>query len=54
MAPGNADIVVEITARVQKQLPTFPSDVMNAWNYTKSLPVQGMNVGALPALATSS
>jgi arylsulfatase len=54
VAPANPAIVAEITARVQAMLPGFPSDVMNAWNYTQSLSVQGMNIGALPALATSS
>jgi arylsulfatase len=54
VAPMNPGIVAEITARVNQLLPTFPSDVMNAWNYTKSLPVQGMNIGDLPQLATSS
>jgi arylsulfatase len=54
VAPNNPGVVAEISARVQKQLPTFPSDVMNAWNYTMGLQVQYTSVGALPALATSS
>jgi arylsulfatase A len=54
VAPANQAVVAEITARVKAMLPTFPNDVMNAWNYTQSLPVQGMNIGALPALATGS
>jgi arylsulfatase A len=54
VAPANPAIVAQITARVQALLPTFPSDVTNAWKYTQSLSVQGMNIGALPALATSS
>ncbi len=52
VAPLYPDVVADIAARVQKKLPTFPVDVMNAWNYTMSLPVQGTSVGALPALAT--
>jgi arylsulfatase len=54
VAPANPAMVAEIMARVKSLLPTFPNDVMNAWNYTQSLPVQGMNIGALPALATPS
>jgi arylsulfatase len=54
VAPLHPDIVAEINARVQKMLPTFPSDVMNAWNYTMSLPVQNTSIGALPVLATNS
>jgi len=54
VAPANPAIVAQITARVQALLPTFPSDVTNAWKYTQGLSVQGMNIGALPALATSS
>ena len=53
VAPANPSVVADIMARVQKQLPTFPSDVMNAWNTTMSWQVQGTSVGALPALATS-
>ena len=52
VAPANPTVVADITARVQKQLPTFPGDVMNAWNYTKSLPVQGTSIGALPVKAS--
>lgn len=52
VAPAHPDVVADITARMQKQLPTFPSDVINAWNTTMSLPVQGTSVGALPVLAS--
>jgi len=54
LAPQHPQVVAEITARVQQLLPTFPGEVTKAWNYTQSLPVAGMNIGALPALATSS
>ena len=50
VAPANPDVVADIMARVHQQLPTFPSAVMNAWNYTMSLPVQNTSVGALPVL----
>jgi arylsulfatase len=53
VAPMNPGIVAEIIARVQKQLPTFPSAVTSAWNYTMSQPVQSTSIGALPAPATS-
>jgi arylsulfatase len=52
VAPANPSVVADIMARVQKQLPTFPMDVMNAWNMTMSYQVQGTSVGALPAMAT--
>jgi len=52
VAPGNPGVVAEIMARVQKQLPTFPSDVMNAWNYTMKQQVQGTSIAALPALGS--
>ncbi len=50
VAPLHADVVANIMARVKALLPGFPGDVMNAWNYTMSLPVGGMNTGALPSL----
>jgi arylsulfatase A len=53
VAPANPLVVADIMARVQKQLPTFPSDVMNAWNATMSHQVQGTSVGALPVPASS-
>jgi arylsulfatase len=54
VAPANPDVVAEIMARVQKQLPSFPNDVINAWNYTLSLQVQYTSVGALPVPASPS
>jgi arylsulfatase A len=52
VAPANPSVVADIMARVQKQLPTFPSDVMNAWNTTMSWQVEGTSVGALPVMAS--
>jgi arylsulfatase A len=52
VAPTNPDVVADIMVRVRKQLPTFPSDVINAWNTTMSEKVQGMSIGSLPVLAT--
>jgi arylsulfatase len=52
VAPANPGVVADISARVRKQLPTFPTDVMNAWNYTMSHHVQNTSVGALPVLAS--
>jgi hypothetical protein len=51
-APLHPDVVAYITASVQNKLPTFPSDVMNAWNTTAGYPIQSTPVDALPALAT--
>lgn len=48
VAPANPAVVADITARVQKQLPTFPSNVLNAWKSTMSQKVVGTAVGALP------
>ncbi len=52
VAPANPSVVADISARVRKQLPTFPNDVMNAWNATMSHQVQNTSVGALPVLAS--
>jgi arylsulfatase A len=52
VAPANPGVVADIIARVRKQLPTFPGDVMNAWNYTMSLQVQTTSIGALPVKAS--
>ena len=47
VAADNPNIVADIRARVLKLLPTFPPDVMNAWNYTMSLHSTGTD-GSLP------
>lgn len=52
VAPLFPAVVADIMARVQKQLPTFPSDVMNAWNTTQSQHVQSTAIGALPVQAS--
>jgi arylsulfatase len=46
-APEHPDIVADISARIQKALPTFPPDVMAAWVSTQSLKSIG-NDGGLP------
>jgi arylsulfatase A len=48
VAPANPGVVADIAARVQKQLPTFPKDVIDAWNTTISQKVQGTSIGSLP------
>ena len=52
VAPAHPDVVADILARVQNKLPTFPGEVMNAWNMTMSMKVEGTAVGALPIKAT--
>jgi arylsulfatase A len=52
VAPANPSVVADITARIHQQLPTFPSDVMSAWNSTMSRQVEGTSIGALPVLAS--
>jgi arylsulfatase A len=52
VAPANPGVVTDITARIRQQLPTFPSDVISAWNFTMSRQVQGTSIGALPVLAS--
>ncbi len=48
VAPANPAVVADIAARVQKLLPTFPGNVISAWNSTMSQKVVGTAVGALP------
>lgn len=50
-APDHPEIVANIQSHIQKLLPTFPPDVMNAWNFTNSLQTGGMWDGGLPSLA---
>jgi hypothetical protein len=52
VAPLHPDVVADILGRVKKQLPNFPNDVNNAWNYTMSQQVQNTSIGALPILAS--
>jgi arylsulfatase len=52
VAADQPQIVAEIRARIQKLLPTFPVQVINAWNFTMSQQVYGEPDGALPVRAT--
>jgi arylsulfatase A len=52
VAPLHPDVVADIASRVRNKLPTFPADVITAWNNTMRLQVQSTPVNALPALAT--
>jgi arylsulfatase A len=56
VAADNPKVVAQIQARIQALLPTFPSDVANAWQATVSQTpnVVSTSDGALPALATPS
>lgn len=51
VAPDNPQVVADIQARVLKMLPSFPPEVLAAWNYTMSQPVYGTAEGALPVRA---
>jgi arylsulfatase A-like enzyme len=51
VAPDNMQVVADIQARVLKMLPSFPPQVLAAWNYTMSRPVYGTPDGALPVAA---
>ena len=51
VAAQNPQIVAEIQGRIQQLLPSFPSDVMNAWQTTMGANVVYTPEGALPALA---
>jgi hypothetical protein len=52
VAAEHPDIVAKIKARIQALLPTFPSQVMSAWNSTMSLKTMGTPDGALPVPQT--
>jgi arylsulfatase A len=52
VSQANPGVVADITARVQRLLPTFPKDVMDAWKNTMSQRVQYTSVGALPVKAS--
>jgi hypothetical protein len=49
VAAEHPEIVAQIQAAIQKALPTFPPDVMYAWNATMNTPVVTTPDGALPA-----
>jgi len=52
VAAANPQVVAQIQTRIQALLPTFPSDVANAWQVTMNQSVTSTDDGALPALAT--
>ena len=52
VAAENPQIVAQIQARIQQLLPTFPSDVMNAWQTTMNTKVVYTPDGALPGAQT--
>ena len=43
------DIVADIKARIARLLPTFPNDVINAWNDTMRHQVENTPADSLPA-----
>jgi arylsulfatase A len=49
VADDNPNIVADIRARIVKLLPSFPPDVMNAWNSTMRMQSGGVD-GSLPIL----
>jgi arylsulfatase A len=51
-APSNPDLIGSINHRVAQLLPTFPSDVQNAWRTTMQIPVEYSPTGALPIKQT--
>jgi arylsulfatase A len=51
VAPDNMSVVADIQARVLKMLPSFPPQVLAAWNWTMQQPVYGTADGALPVSA---
>lgn len=51
VAGQHPDVVAKIQATIQKLLPTFPPQVMNAWNTTMSRAVLSTPDGALPVAA---
>lgn len=52
VAADNPQVVSDIRARIRALLPTFPPQVVNAWNATMSRQVYNTVDGALPASAT--
>jgi len=48
VAADNPAVVAQIQAAIQNALPTFPPQVMNAWNATMNTPVYTTPDGALP------
>ncbi len=52
VAADQPQVVAQIQARIKALLPTFPVDVINAWNTTMSQQVYGEPDGALPVRVT--
>jgi len=52
VAADQPQMVAQIQARIKALLPTFPVDVINAWNTTMSQQVYGEPDGALPVRVT--
>jgi arylsulfatase A len=52
VSEGNPQIVSQILARIEAQIPTFPQEVGNAWRATKSIKVEYTQPGALPVAKT--
>lgn len=52
-AADNPDVVADLQAQIQAELPSFPSVVMNAWRDTQSRKVIDTPSGALPVRATT-
>jgi arylsulfatase A len=50
LADANPEVVSRIMAFIEDKLPTFPAQVRNDWNHTRSLKVQPTPTGALPVL----
>ena len=48
VAAGNPQIVASIQQRIQQVLPSFPVEVMSAWQATMGLKVEPTPAGALP------
>lgn len=51
VAADNPEVVADLLARMLKLLPTFPSNVMDAWNFTMSQKAFNQD-GGLPGLMT--
>ncbi len=52
VAAANPQIVADIRSRIERMIPTFPADVVNAWHDTMANKVQDTPDGSLPAKQT--
>ena len=48
VAEQNPQVVAEIRSRIDRLLPTFPSEVQDAWRETQARPVTSRPAGAHP------